>query len=140
MKFISYFCLYFAVFATFWVVILVFIDNASIYSWGAVIGLAIITALISNSYNGKHDKWCILIGYRDMEEIMTCENCGCSFTDIDSEDYTDVFVTGFCCDCLESQDDEWLFCWCQQNIEIAGFRKWEIWKEKILSSYRLYWL
>lgn len=56
MKFISYFCLYFAVFATFWVVTLVFMNNASIYSWGAVIGLAIITALISNHYNGKHDK------------------------------------------------------------------------------------
>ena len=56
MKFISNFCLYFAVFATFWVVALVFMDKASIYSWGAVIGLAIVTALISNHYDGKHDK------------------------------------------------------------------------------------
>ena len=56
MKFISDFCLYFAVFATFLVVTLVFMDKASIYSWGAVIGLAIITALISNHYKGKHDK------------------------------------------------------------------------------------
>lgn len=56
MKFISDFCLYFAVFATFWVVALVFMDKASIYSWGAVISLAIITALISNHYDGKHDK------------------------------------------------------------------------------------
>ena len=56
MKFITDFCLYFAVYATFWVVTLVFMDNASIYSWGAAIGLAIVTALISNHYNGKHDK------------------------------------------------------------------------------------
>ena len=56
MKFISNFCLYFAVYTTFWVVALVFVDNASIYSWGAAIGLAIVTALISNHYGGKHDK------------------------------------------------------------------------------------
>lgn len=56
MKFISDFCLYFAVFATFWVVTLVFMNQASIYSWGAVIGLSIVTALISNKYHGKHDK------------------------------------------------------------------------------------
>ena len=56
MKFITDFCLYFAVYTTFWVVALVFVDNANIYSWIAVIGLAIITALISNHYNGKHDK------------------------------------------------------------------------------------
>ncbi len=56
MKFISDFCLYFAVFATFWVVTLVFMSKASIYSWGAVIGLAIITALISNKYHVKHDE------------------------------------------------------------------------------------
>lgn len=56
MKFISDFCLYFAVFATFWVVTLVFMNNASISSWGAVIGLSIATALISNKYHGKHDK------------------------------------------------------------------------------------
>ena len=41
-----------------------------------------------------------------MIDIITCENCGCSFTDVDSEDYTEVFVTGFCCDCIEIQDDE----------------------------------
>ena len=56
MKFISDFCLYFAAFATFWVVALAFVSNASIYSWVAVIGLAIISALISNQYDGKHDK------------------------------------------------------------------------------------
>ena len=56
MKFLSDFCLYFAVFATFWVVTLVFMDKASIYSWGVVIGLSIATALISNKYHGKHDK------------------------------------------------------------------------------------
>lgn len=56
MKFISNFCLYFAVFATFLVVSTVFMSNASIYSWGAAIGLAIVTALISNQYHGKHDK------------------------------------------------------------------------------------
>ena len=56
MKFISNFCLYFAVFATFWVVSLVFMSRESIYSLGAVIGLAIVTALISNHYDGKHDE------------------------------------------------------------------------------------
>ena len=56
MKFITDFCLYFAVYTTFWVVALVFMDNASIYSWGAAIGLAIVTALISNKYHGNYDK------------------------------------------------------------------------------------
>ena len=56
MKFISNFLLYFAVYSTFWVVSTVFMSNANIYSWGAAIGLAIVTALISNNYNGKHDK------------------------------------------------------------------------------------
>ena len=56
MKFISNFCLYFAVYATFWVVSLVFMDKASVYSWIVAILLAIITALISNHYDGKHDK------------------------------------------------------------------------------------
>lgn len=56
MKFISNFCLYFAVYATFWVVSTVFMSNANIYSWGAAIGLAIATTLISNHYDGKHDK------------------------------------------------------------------------------------
>ena len=56
MKFIRNFCLYFAVFATFLVVALVFVSNASIYSWGATIALSIITALISNHYDGKHDE------------------------------------------------------------------------------------
>ena len=55
MKFISNLLLYFAVFATFWVVSLVFVSNASIYSWLAVITLSIVTALISNHYDGKHD-------------------------------------------------------------------------------------
>ena len=56
MKFISNFCLYFAVYATFWVVSTVFMSNASIYSWIVAILLAIVTALISNHYDGKHDK------------------------------------------------------------------------------------
>ena len=56
MKFISNFCLYFAVFATFWVVTLVFIDKASIYSWIVAVLLAIITALFSIHYDGKHDE------------------------------------------------------------------------------------
>ena len=56
MKFISNFCLYFAVYATFWVVTLVFMDKASIYSWIVAVLLAIITALFSIHYDGKHDK------------------------------------------------------------------------------------
>lgn len=56
MKFITDFCLYFAVFATFWVVTLVFMDKASIYSWIAVTISSIIITLISNHYDGKHDK------------------------------------------------------------------------------------
>ena len=56
MKFIGNFCLYFAVFATFWVVTLVFMNKASIYSWIAVITSSIAITLISNHYNGKHDK------------------------------------------------------------------------------------
>ena len=56
MKFISNFCLYFAVYATFWVVTLVFVDKASIYSWIIAILLAIITALFSIHYDGKHDE------------------------------------------------------------------------------------
>ena len=56
MKFISNFCLYFAVYATFWVVALVFMSKASIYSWLAVMELSIIATLISNKYGGKHDE------------------------------------------------------------------------------------
>ena len=55
MKFITDFCLYFAVYATFWVVSTVFMSNASIYSWIVAVLLAIITALIINHYDGKHD-------------------------------------------------------------------------------------
>ena len=55
MKFITDFCLYFAVYATFWVVTLVFVNKASIYSWGAVIAVSVAYALISNQYDGKHD-------------------------------------------------------------------------------------
>ena len=55
MKFITDFCLYFAVYATFWVVSTVFMSNASIYSWGAAILLAFITALFSIHYDGNHD-------------------------------------------------------------------------------------
>ena len=56
MKFISNFCLYLAVFATIWSVTLVFVSNASIYSWLAVTELSIIATLISNKYGGKHDE------------------------------------------------------------------------------------
>lgn len=56
MKFISNFCLYFAVFATFWVGTLIFVNKASIYSWIVAILLAIITALFSIHYDGKHDE------------------------------------------------------------------------------------
>ena len=35
-----------------------------------------------------------------MQEIMTCESCGCSFVDVESEDYTEVFTTGLCCECI----------------------------------------
>ena len=56
MKFIGNLCLYFIIFATIWSVALVFVGNAGIYSWGAAIGLAIVIALISNKYGGKHDE------------------------------------------------------------------------------------
>ena len=56
MKFITDFCLYFAVYATFWVVSTVFMSNANIYSWLAAIGLAIVATLISINYDGKHDE------------------------------------------------------------------------------------
>ena len=56
MKFITDFCLYFAVYATFWVVTLVFMDKASIYSWGAAIATSVSCALIINHYDGKHDE------------------------------------------------------------------------------------
>ena len=56
MKFITDFCLYFAVLTTSWVVSQVFVSNASIYSWLAAIALSIVLALISNHCNGKHDK------------------------------------------------------------------------------------
>ena len=39
-------------------------------------------------------------GYRAMKEIMTCEICGCSFVDVESKDYTEVFTTGLCCECI----------------------------------------
>ena len=56
MKFISNFCLYFAVYATIWSVTLVFVSRADVYTWLAVIALSIVTALISNHYDGKHDE------------------------------------------------------------------------------------
>ena len=56
MKFITDFCLYFAVYTTFWVVALVFVDRASIYSWGAAIAVSAAGALIINHYDGKHDE------------------------------------------------------------------------------------
>ena len=56
MKFISNFCLYFAVYATIRSVTLVFVSRADVYSWLAVIALSIVAALISNHYGGKHDE------------------------------------------------------------------------------------
>ncbi len=56
MKFIGNLCLYFIVFATIWSVALVFVGNADVYSWLAVMELSIITALFSIHYDGKHDK------------------------------------------------------------------------------------
>ena len=56
MKFIGNLCLYFIIFATIWSVALVFVGNAGIYSWLAVIALSIVIALISNKYGGKHDE------------------------------------------------------------------------------------
>ena len=56
MKFISNFCLYFIGFATIWSVTLVFVSNASIYSWGATIAVSVYCALIINHYDGKHDE------------------------------------------------------------------------------------
>ena len=56
MKFITDFCLYFAVYSTFLVVSTVFVSNASIYSWGAAIAVSAAGALIINHYDGKHDK------------------------------------------------------------------------------------
>ena len=56
MKFISNFCLYFAVYATIWSVTLVFVSRADVYTWLAVIALSIVMALISNHYDGNHDE------------------------------------------------------------------------------------
>ena len=56
MKFIGNLYLYFIVFATIWSGALVFVGNADVYFWLAVIELSIIAALISNHYGGKHDE------------------------------------------------------------------------------------
>ena len=48
---------------------------------------------IANNY---YDLW----AGNGVVEIMTCNDCGCSFTDVDSEDYTEVFTTGLCCECI----------------------------------------
>lgn len=56
MKFIGNLYLYFIVFATIWSGALVFVCNADIYSWLAVIALSIVIALISNHYDGKYDE------------------------------------------------------------------------------------
>ena len=56
MKFRTDFCLYFAVYTTFWVVSTVFVSNASIYSWIAAIAASASGALIINHYDGKHDE------------------------------------------------------------------------------------
>ena len=56
MKFIGNFFLCLIFFMTIWSVALVFVGNADIYSWLAVIALSIVIALISNKYGGKHDE------------------------------------------------------------------------------------
>ena len=55
MKFISNFCSCLMWFLAILSVILVFVSNASFYSWIIVISLVIITALVSIHYDGKHD-------------------------------------------------------------------------------------
>ena len=56
MKFISNFCLCLIFFMTIWSVTLVFVSNASIYSWVAMIAVSVASALIINHYDGKHDE------------------------------------------------------------------------------------
>ena len=56
MKFIGNLCVCLIFFMTFWVVTLLFVSNASIYSWGAAIAVSAAGALIINHYDGKHDK------------------------------------------------------------------------------------
>ena len=56
MKFISNFCLGLIFFMMIWSGTLVFVNNASIYSWIVAILLAIATALIINRNKGKHDE------------------------------------------------------------------------------------
>ena len=56
MKFISNFYLGLIFFMIIWSGTLVFVNNASIYSWIAAILLAIAISLISNKYHGKHDE------------------------------------------------------------------------------------
>lgn len=56
MKFIGNLCLYLIWFVSIWVVGMLFASNASIYTWIVVIGLAIVSAVISNKYHGKHDE------------------------------------------------------------------------------------
>lgn len=56
MKFISNFYFGLIFFMTIWSVTLVFVSNASIYSWGATIAVSVTYALISNRHDGKHDE------------------------------------------------------------------------------------
>ena len=56
MKFIGNLFLCLIAFMATWVVTLLFVSNASIYSWGAAIAVSVTYALISNQYDGKHDE------------------------------------------------------------------------------------
>ena len=79
MKFIGNLYLYFIVFATIWSGALVFVCNAGIYSWLAVIALSIVIALISNHYDGKHYDWLFcwrkkwIVRFRKWVEMKTEE-------------------------------------------------------------------
>ena len=58
MKFISNFCFCLIWFVSILAVTIVFennVNNVNILTWIVVIGLAFITALIINPYDGKHD-------------------------------------------------------------------------------------
>ena len=56
MKFISNLFLCLIAFMATWVVTLLFVSNASIYSWGSAIAISVAYALISNRHDGKHDE------------------------------------------------------------------------------------
>ena len=56
MKFISNFYFGLIFFMIIWSGTLVFVNNASIYSWVAAIAVSVSCALIINHYDGKHDE------------------------------------------------------------------------------------